>query len=165
MSHLPNLITARLTLRQLLPSDDRNLLSLRSNYEVNRYLDRSTPKDITDARQFIDSILEHKRVYWAITLRSPELIGTICLFNFSEDRLSAELGYELHPDFQGQGIMDEALKKVIGFGFDILRLEKIVAFTHRDNQQSVGLLEKNEFVLVSAQEDDPYDQFVRKREP
>jgi [ribosomal protein S5]-alanine N-acetyltransferase len=42
-------------------------------------------------------------------------------------RNSAEIGYELLPEYQGKGIMSEALEKVIGFGFANLGFETITA--------------------------------------
>ena len=159
------LLTPRLTLRPLQASDDAALLALRGHPEVNRYLDRTPPTDITQARMFINTItealLENKWGYWAIT-REDALIGTICLYNFSEDRLSAELGYELHPDYQGQGLMDEAVKKVLTFGTTVLGLRTIEAFTHRDNVRSARLLERNGFNKAEAGD---LERFVRTTAP
>jgi ribosomal-protein-alanine N-acetyltransferase len=174
MSHFPDLLTERLLLRPLVPGDDTDLFLLRSDNEVNRYLDRARPKDIGDARQFIstinDGILENKFVYWVITEGEGDawsvrgrLIGTIGLYNFSEDRLTAELGYELLPAFQGRGIMQEALTKVLWFGFRILGLEQVEAFTHRDNERSMKLLSKNGFLLAPSSPEG-YDRFVRARD-
>lgn len=182
MSHLPDLLTERLLLRPLVPGDETDLFLLRSDGEVNRYLDRDIPRDASETQQFIqtisEGILEHKSVYWAITLGEEgsgdggvcpgKLIGCICLYNFSEDRLTAELGYELHPAFQGRGIMQEAVTKVLWFGFRILGLKRIEADTHRDNRRSVHLLEKTGFVLAPAQctpapaQAGEYERFVRE---
>ena len=110
----PVLNTARLTLRQLRSNDDNEIFALRSNESVNKYLDRPPCKSIDDARNFIKKINENIQrnglVYWATTLSSTgELIGTVCLFNFSEDVLASEIGYEVLPDYQGKGLMQEAI--------------------------------------------------------
>jgi ribosomal-protein-alanine N-acetyltransferase len=85
-------------------------------------------------------------IYWAITLSGTnKLIGTICLFDFSEDDSKAEIGYELLPGFQGKGIMQEAISKVIDFGVRDIGLNSIEAYTHAQNQSSVRLLEKFNF--------------------
>ena len=42
--------------------------------------------------------------------------------------------------FQGQGIMKEAAQVVIDFVFQTLKLKKILAFTHYENQSSTNLL-------------------------
>ena len=108
--------TTRLLLRQLKETDVSAIYSLRSNEQVNQFLDRPTAKDPEEAKAFIQKITENKSYYWGITLKEDgNLIGTICFWNLSADRKSAELGYELHPDYQGKGYMDEAIKEVIGF--------------------------------------------------
>jgi ribosomal-protein-alanine N-acetyltransferase len=146
----PVLETERLTLRQLRSSDDNEIFALRSNDHVNKYLGRRPSKSIDDAKAFIHTINENIRrndsVYWAITLNgSDKLIGTICLFDFSDDNLKAEIGYELLPDRQGKGIMREATSKVIDFGIQHIGLNSIEAYTHSENQSSTRLLEKLNF--------------------
>ncbi len=85
-------------------------------------------------------------VYWAITLNGTDkLIGTICLFDFQDDNLKAEIGYELLPDFQGKGIMQEVTAKIVDFGLHYLGLKSIEAFTHSENQSSTRLLQKLNF--------------------
>jgi len=151
----PVLKTERLTLRQLVSNDDNEIFALRSNDNVNKYLDRTPSKSIDDAKTFIQTINENiernDSVYWAITLNGTDkLIGTICLFDFSDDNLKAEIGYELLPDFQGNGIMQEATSKVIDFGFQHVGLNSIEAYTHPGNQRSTRLLEKLNFKRESA---------------
>jgi ribosomal-protein-alanine N-acetyltransferase len=73
------------------------------------------------------------------------LIGTICLFSFSDETDKCEIGYELLTNFQGQGIMTEAVEKVIDFAFNTIKVQKIEAFFHIDNQSSIKLLEKFSF--------------------
>ena len=146
----PVLKTGRLTLRQLRSSDDKEIFALRSNDNVNKYLDRKPSKSIDDAKNFIltinENIQRNDSIYWAITLNGTDkLIGTICLFDFSEDHSKVEIGYELLPDFQGKGIMQEAMSKVIHFGFQHVGLNSIEAYTHSENQSSTRLLEKLNF--------------------
>jgi ribosomal-protein-alanine N-acetyltransferase len=146
----PVLKTDRLTLRQLSVNDDKEIFALRSDKQVNKYLDREPSNSIEDARKFIYKIAETVRqnvgIYWAITLTDKDnLIGTICLFNFSNENDRAEIGYELLPAFQRQGIMQEAISKVIAFGIDVLGLKSIEAYTHLENESSSKLLEKFNF--------------------
>jgi [ribosomal protein S5]-alanine N-acetyltransferase len=151
----PVLKTERLTLRQLRSSDDKEIFALRSNDTVNKYLDRKPAKSIDDAKIFIQTINENIQrndsIYWAITLNDTDkLIGTICLFNFSDDHSKGEIGYELFPHFQGKGLMQEATTKVIQFGFQHVGLHTIEAYTHSENQSSTRLLEKLNFKRDSA---------------
>lgn len=146
----PILITERLTLRQLVIADDQKIFTLRSNVEINKYLDRKLSTNIDDARNFINMVNENinknDSLYWAITLSNRKIFaGTICLFGFSDENDKCEIGYELLTNFQGQGIMKEASEKVIDYAFNTIRVQKIEAFLHRDNQSSIKLLEKLSF--------------------
>jgi ribosomal-protein-alanine N-acetyltransferase len=54
----------------------------------------------------------------------------------------AEIGYSIHPDYWGQGIMTETFKILIEFGFSELKLHSIEANVNPKNVQSIKLLEK-----------------------
>ena len=146
----PILTTERLTLRQPLISDEQEIFTLRSDSEINKYLDRQLSNTIDDARNFINKVVENinknDSLYWAITLSDRNiLVGTICLFGFSDENDKCEIGYELLTNFQGQGIMKEASEKVIDYAFNTIKVQKIEAVIHRDNQNSIKLLEKLSF--------------------
>ncbi|HEX6171826.1 MAG TPA: GNAT family N-acetyltransferase [Chitinophagaceae bacterium] len=146
----PILTTERLTLRQLVSNDEHEIFTLRSDSEINKYLDRQISNTIDDARNFIskvnENISKNDSLYWAITLSDKNiLVGTICLFAFSDENYKCEIGYELLTNFQGQGIMKEAVEKVIDYAFNTIKVKKIEASLHRDNQSSIKLLEKLSF--------------------
>lgn len=82
------------------------------------------------------------------------MIGSICLWNFSTDRKYAEVGYDLSQEFQGLGIMAESLKAVLDFGFNILSLGTIEAYTHKHNEPSRKLLIKHGFELIKDKTDE-----------
>ena len=147
----PILTTERLTLRQLSIDDQQNIFALRSDTEINKYLGRAPSKTIEDAINFInrinDNIKKNNSLYWAITLTETNtFVGTICLFDFSNEKNSCEIGYELMIKFQGQGIMKEATQEVIDYAFQTLKFQKIVAITHKGNQNSTKLLTKFNFL-------------------
>ena len=146
----PVFTTERLTLRQPATDDQRDIFALRSDPEVNKYLGRQPSKTIEDAINFInkinDNFEKNSSIYWIITRsNTKEFVGTICLYDFSKENNSCEIGYELLPKFQGQGIMKEATEKIIEYAFQTMQFKKIVAVTHKDNQNSSKLLEKFDF--------------------
>ena len=123
---------------------------MRCDSEINKYLDREVSDTIEDARNFIkkvnENINKNNSLYWAITLGDRNiLVGTVCLFSFSDENSKCEIGYELLTNFQSQGIMKEAVEKVIDYAFNTIKVQKIEAFLHRDNQSSINLLEKFSF--------------------
>lgn len=146
----PILATARLILRRLEIDDQQEIFTLRSDSEINKYLDRQPANTIEDAINFINKVNENinknNSLYWAITLGNTNvLIGTVCLFGFSAEDAKCEIGYELLINFQGQGIMKEAVEKVIDYAFNTIKLQKIEAFVHKDNQASIILLKRLAF--------------------
>lgn len=157
----PNLKTKRLNLRQISIDDVNEIYQLRTDDRVIKYIKQSednlfSKKD--DALKFINfltnNVAENKSLTWGIIYEnSPVIVGTICLWNFSEDRKTAEVGYDLLPQFQNQGIMNEGLNEIIHYGFEKLQLDLIIAFTHNKNLASKKLLEKNGFVRTTKRID------------
>ncbi len=159
----PILLTKRLRLQKIRHEDKEIIFFLRTDPEVNKYIQRPPTTSLEEATQFIEMIIQNidkgESINWAITLHGrDEMIGNICLWNFSADRRKAEVGYDLLPDFQRQGIMTEALQAVLEYGFDSLKLTEIEAYTHIQNEASMQLLLKNGFSLNEEEKDEenPY---------
>lgn len=153
------LFTERLHLRTLNNSDAEAILFLRSDSIVNAYVQRQPTNTINDAISFIEkikkSITDNAICYWCLAKKSnSQTIGTICLWNFSEDLKTAEIGYDLHPDAHGKGLMSEALEAVLHFGFTDLKLDTIEAFTHHANTSSLLLLQKQNFEHAKTRHDE-----------
>lgn len=157
----PELRSERILLRDIQESDCDAILYLRSDKIINKFIQRPEnrkTRNRADAIKFIkelnENIINNKSIAWGITLKNdPQIIGTICLWNFSETNKIAEVGYDLNPTFQKLGLMSDALKLVIDFGFNKLKLERIEAFTHNENERSKRLLEKNRFHIVKTEKD------------
>jgi ribosomal-protein-alanine N-acetyltransferase len=147
----PILSTERLTLRQLSESDVQEIFLLRSETSINKYLGRQPSKTLKDALQFIEKIKNYNLTYWAIVQKGSEkLVGTICLFDVSEEVGKCEIGYELLTEYQGNGIMREAAQKIIEYSVQTLGLKTIEAYTHKDNQRSSNLLKELKFTNTES---------------
>ncbi len=86
--------TSRLILKGINENNTEDILKIRGNPEVNKFVKRVSPKTNYDALQFILTIKQrtqnNQTVYWGISLKyQSHLIGSICLWNFSEDRKTA----------------------------------------------------------------------------
>ncbi len=157
-SPFPILQTNRLQLRQLEKNDSAEVKFLRSDELVNTYVKRPKTNTIEEAIHFINKINtgieQGDWVFWGITIKgNPKLIGTICLWNFSEDKKNAEIGYDLHTSFHKKGIMNEALTCILDYGFTTLQLHTIEAYTHQNNEASKNLLIRNNFKLLPNKTD------------
>ncbi len=149
---MPIITTDRLVLRALSFDDAPAIQLLRSDERVNQFLDRPKTITIDAAKEFIEKIkkgtLRKDCFYWAICFKDNDnLLGTTCLWNISEDNKTAEMGYELHPNYQGKGIMQEAVTAVINFAFNTLHFSIITAVTLPENISSIKLLVKQGFLL------------------
>ncbi|MBT3871747.1 MAG: GNAT family N-acetyltransferase [Flavobacteriaceae bacterium] len=161
LTSFPILTSERLMLRNVLYSDFLDILNLRSNELVTQYIDRPKMKTEEEALKFIfdrkKDNAENKVFYWGIMLKSTKkLIGTICLWNISEDRTYAEIGYDLIPEYHRKGYMNEAIINVVEFGFKESNFKTIEAFTSFKNNSSIKLLEKNNFILQKDRRDEGF---------
>ena len=158
----PELQTKRLLLRQLTEQDSPIVLHLRSDKTINTFIQRPPErqtKTLADATKHIKKLTtqieNNQSITWGITRRDqPDLIGTICLWNFSEDLKIAEVGYDLDTIHQAKGFMTEALQAVITFGFNSLKFNTIEAYTQHQNKNSVKLLKRNGFSLNDSKKDE-----------
>ncbi|MFS1511589.1 GNAT family N-acetyltransferase [Chengkuizengella sp. SCS-71B] len=147
----PDLSTERLELRQLDITDKYEIFALRSDEKVLEFQEREKLKSIDEASNFISKIKKgisnNEWVFWAITQKvDSKLVGGICLWNISKEFSRADIGFELFPNYQGKGIMQEAITAVIEYGFKNMKLNSIVAFTHMNNSKSITLLKRNNFI-------------------
>lgn len=147
----PTITTERLILRQATFDDINEVLFLRSDPAVMKYINKPPAKNLDDARQFVQLVLDavnnNTGISWNITYKdSTKMIGNIALWRLIKEHYRAEIGYVLHPEQHGNGIMSEALKAVIDYGFNIMKLHSIEANVNPENIASQMLLEKHNFI-------------------
>jgi [ribosomal protein S5]-alanine N-acetyltransferase len=150
-SPFPNLETNRLNLRRLNSADVDEILALRSNPEIMKFIPRPLIKTKGEALEFIatmDAAIDtNTLINWAITTKEDDkLIGMIGFYRMKPENYRAEVGYILSPEFHGKGIITEALEKVIQFGFEEMGLNSIEAVIDPENFGSEKVLLKNNFV-------------------
>ena len=63
----------------------------------------------------------------------------------------AEIGYMLHKELQGKGLMQEALETTLEYGFRVMNIHSVEANVNTANAASMKLLEKNGFQKESSQ--------------
>jgi [ribosomal protein S5]-alanine N-acetyltransferase len=150
-SPFPNLETHRLNLRRLNPLDVTEILTLRSNPEIMKFIPRPLIKTKEEALEFIaimDANIDTNTVInWAITTKeNDKLIGMIGFYRMKPENYRAEVGYILSAEFHGQGVITEALQRVIQFGFEEMGLNSIEAVIDPENFGSEKVLLKNNFI-------------------
>lgn len=148
----PVLNTERLQLRKIEASDAEAIYRLRSDERVMRYLDRPLAQSVKDAEDLVGrieaSLKNNEGITWAIAVKgnTTQLIGTIGFWRIDKENHRGEIGYLLNPGSQGKGLMSEAMKGVLAFGFNTLHLHSVEANVNPLNKDSIKLLEKNNFI-------------------
>ena len=110
-SHLPELITPRLTLRRMLVSDTEDMYEYASRDIVTRYLLWRTHPDDEHTKRYIDyvvSLYKSGQFFdFAIEYReNSKMIGTCGFTRFDFHSDVGEIGYVIHPAYHGQGYDD-----------------------------------------------------------
>jgi len=145
--YFPVMQTDRLVMRPLTMEDADFVFQHFRDPRVTEYLmDEPPVADYAQAQAIINFYLEpegnsHNR--WGIVRNTDSrLIGSCGYHKWMKAYFRAEIGYDLSPDFWGQGYMTEALRAVIRNGFDRMELNRIDALVYSGNSRSLRLLRK-----------------------
>lgn len=148
----PALYTERLLLRRICKEDILQLLALRSNDTVMKYIDKEYAGSLAEAQEFFqkvdDNVEKNDGILWAIATRENPgfLIGYIGFWRLMKDHYRAETGYMLLPEFWNKGIMKEAMEKTLEYGFTIMRLHSVEGRINPGNIASAALLKSTGFI-------------------
>ena len=120
------------------------------------YYPRIVPFELADAleQEIIPSVETNPDYYLYYTLWTiyhkeyDSLVGDICFKGPADENGQIEIGYGTYSDFQGKGIMKEALKLVINWAFEQPKVCRIMAETEHDNIASHKVLLANHFKPV-----------------
>jgi RimJ/RimL family protein N-acetyltransferase len=146
-SLLPLLESERLRLRAYRMQDLDALYALYSDPRVMRYWSFPPWHELAQARAYLDRVFAEDAagtvLAWAVADRASDaFIGTATLHSLQREQARAELGYSLHPDWQGRGLAGEALRLVIAQAFGPMRLRRLEADVDPRNLASCRLLER-----------------------
>jgi len=155
---MPQLETDRLTLREIDPARDlQAVYDLFADERVALSTDTGPFTEMWEAQEVVDwfgaIFTSHQGLRWAITLREGDgsMIGS-CGFNIWNRRSnSAEIGYDLMPEHWGKGVATEAVRAIIDWGFQAMKLNRIQADVMVHNDGSARVLEKLGFVEEGLQ--------------
>lgn len=116
--------TERLILRKKELSDAKQMFdNYCSKDKVTEYLSWSTHKTISDTIEYLKNVVlpayENNTGYeWAVVLKETnEVIGSIAVPEFNENKKSASLGWVIDDRYWGQGLMPEAARVIRDYLF------------------------------------------------
>lgn len=147
----PEFESERLLFTRTIATDAPEVIALRSNPETMKFIPRPFVKTTEDALDHIATIdakiATNEGINWAIRLKdSPKLIGLVGYYRIAPENFRAEIGYMLLPQYHGKGLIPEAVKRLIQYGFEEMKLHSIEAVIDPRNYASEKVLQKNGFV-------------------
>ena len=148
---VPTLAAARVTLRPIVHADAPAIFGLFSDREVTRYWSRPPMTHLAQARRLVRDIRAGYRSGETIQFgierqRDLDLVGTCTLFHIHSQSRRAELGYALGRAYWGNGLMHEALQRLLAYAFDDLGLHRLEADIDPRNEASRRTLARLGFV-------------------
>ncbi len=79
---------------------------------------------------------------WGCVLKEEQRVIGFCGLKYLDDLEAVDVGYRLLPEYWGRGLATEACRASVQFGFDVLKLDRIIGLVLADNAASVRVLEK-----------------------
>ncbi|MEO7715260.1 MAG: GNAT family N-acetyltransferase [Capsulimonas sp.] len=148
ISDLPELRTPRLILRPIEQDDAQDVYDAieRSRDNFSRWFVWSRESNLTSVqqniRETISAMIAGTEWHYAIFDKEEGFCGRIGLSTINHDIRSAELGYWLSEEFQGRGLMSEAVRTMLMLVFCGGESFQINAYADTENTASQRVLTK-----------------------
>jgi len=145
--------TSRLILRKFEEKDVRNVFdNITSDDSVTRFMTWPTHKNIETTEKLVhwwlSQYADESFYRWAIVLKETgEPIGVITVVHMDERVENFEIGYYLGSKWWNRGFTTEAVKSIIHFLFNEVRVGRIEACPNVINKESCRVLEKCGFIF------------------
>jgi len=155
----PTIETKRMLLRELNKDDNEILFELFSNPMAMKYWDtppHESIKTTTEALVKMNKSFQDKQgMSWGIiSKKTNKLIGYFGLHSWNLSKSQSKLGYIISPSNWGEGLGAEVLNSIVNFCFNEMHFESVLAEVDPNNQSSIVILEKNDFVLIEEKKKD-----------
>jgi RimJ/RimL family protein N-acetyltransferase len=83
-------------------------------------------------------------IYFGIDVNGL-IVGEVGLYDIDYENKNAEIVFWIGKEHRGKGIVTKAVKEMLDYGFEKIKLVRIFATVFTRNKQSVALLEKLKF--------------------
>jgi RimJ/RimL family protein N-acetyltransferase len=142
--------TIHLTLRKITPDVYDYAFKNLSDIDIMTFFGLKSEEDLLKEKEkFQKGIATYNRSFVNFLIIDKEtdaIIGACGFHTWYFDHHRAEIGYALNDDsYKGKGIMTEALKAVVDYGFNTMNLNRIEALIGPKNEASLRLVRKLNF--------------------
>ena len=148
------LTTNRLILRPFNEDDLEDLFEYASVEGVGERAGWKHHENIAESTQILEMFIKEKKTFAVVLKENNKVIGSIGIEKYGrEESLSEffdykgrEIGFVLSKDYWGQGLMPEALKRVIEYCFNEMDYDFLLCGHFDFNTQSARVQEKLGFI-------------------
>ena len=137
--------TARLMLRPFRESDAADLYAYAADPRVGPVAGWPVHTSVENSREIIRTVFSSPNVFAVADRESGRVIGSAGFVGEHRTELPGpddEIGYALNPEFWGRGLMPEAVRELLRYGFEDLGLETIWCGHYDFNARSRRVVEK-----------------------
>ena len=139
--------TNRLLLRPWEESDAEILYKYASHPEVGPIAGWAIHTSVENSREIIRSVLSAPGTYAVVLKESGQPVGSIGLMpgkasNIGLPDSEGEIGYWIGVPYWGQGLIPEAVRELMRYGFENLKLNRIWCGYFEGNEKSKRVQEK-----------------------
>ena len=140
--------TPRLFLREWHESDLEDLFSYAAAPDVGPAAGWPPHTDRSVSREILWQFMDKGEVWAIVDKKTHKVIGSLGLHpdRRRDNPNCRSIGYVLSKDFWGQGLMTEAVRQVMRYAFDTLRLDMLTVYHYPFNDRSRRVIEKCGFV-------------------
>jgi ribosomal-protein-alanine N-acetyltransferase len=167
---LPELSGARLTLRELRPSDAESLYSELRSPEVRRFMWAPPPSAAAFA-QFIEWAHTERATgkyicYGIVPRGETDAAGVFELRQLQPGFVRGELGFVMASRLWGRGLFPEGARRVLDYSFRVVKVHRIEARAPVDNArgnaalQKIGAIREGRLRAAFWREDHYVDQYL-----
>ncbi len=154
-----DLETPRLMLKTISSQDREFMLRQFSNNGVNQYLFDTEPLgSLEEADELIAFYMQpepRSQQRWILIRKQDGAkIGTCGFHCWNTEAGHCEAGYDLDPDYWGQGYMREAMEAILAFARNDMKVKRVHACIYPRNERSVALAEKLGFHFSGETKDE-----------
>lgn len=146
-------LSNKISIRNLKVNDANTLYKIYSDKEAMKYRGSKPMETVEEAKEFINTQELLKGKILTIrkgveSLKENELIGTI-MYRFNEDnKKECEIGYSIGRKFWGKGFGKEIVKVILETLEKNRAIEKVIAWSNKENVASIKILEQNGFERI-----------------
>jgi RimJ/RimL family protein N-acetyltransferase len=139
--------TDRILLREFGMEDADAVFEFSSDLEVQKYTGDVTLETVEEAKDIIKNVWfsDYKKYgygRWAVVYKPENKVIGFAGLKYLPELNETDIGYRFLPKYWGKGIATEVSREIIKYGFEILKLDRIIGITMPKNIASYKVLEK-----------------------